>query len=337
MAEKGTNGSDDRRSRKRTSPFSRWWGGLKRGRIDPRKDLLPGILWGILAGAIIVSVAMAGGWDPFAGRRANEIARGDEVGEEPIQVAEGEIDPAAPGEVAVGIDLAGSDDQPVSPALSGTDVRPESTGTSQSPAGAATSPTAGVSPSATGSTAAGSTGATPIGPAVGSSATGSDGSGTRAPQATASAAPRRTDPALPVVSVDQMVWPVAGEVVRPFGWYRYPALGEWRYSTAVHLRPEAETAEVRAALAGRVKDVVNEGGVWRLAIEHSGGWTTEYEGLADVNVSSFQIVSTDQVIGWADRLSPAGVSFTVRQGGEAVDPTSLVGSREVEVTTDPTR
>lgn len=131
-------------------------------------------------------------------------------------------------------------------------------------------------------------------------------------------------PAIPVASVDSMVWPAAGEVTKPFGWHRHPVFNDWRYSPGVAIQPLGEDRTVRAALAGRVKDVVNEGGAWRLTVEHAGGWLTEYEGLAEVYVDSLAVVTTGQPLGVAGTALPGGIFFAVRQGGEAVDPVALV-------------
>jgi Membrane proteins related to metalloendopeptidases len=134
----------------------------------------------------------------------------------------------------------------------------------------------------------------------------------------------RPQPSLPAVSITSMVWPVTGEVAQPYGWYRHPVFGDWRYSSSVVLRPE-EDGTVRAALAGRVRDVVDEGGLWRVSIEHAGGWRTEYEGLVEVAVRSYQLVETGETIGRSDPSAGLGLGFAVRQGEMAVNPLQLIG------------
>lgn len=130
-------------------------------------------------------------------------------------------------------------------------------------------------------------------------------------------------PSIPAASVDSMVWPAAGEVTRPFGWHRHPVFNDWRYSPGVAIQPLQEERTVRAALAGRVKDAVNEGGLWRLSVEHDGGWLTEYEGLAEVYVDSLAVVATGEPLGVAAEGLPSGIFFAVRRGGEAVDPVAV--------------
>lgn len=137
---------------------------------------------------------------------------------------------------------------------------------------------------------------------------------------------------LPPVSITSMVLPVSGEVLQPYGWHRHPVFGEWRHSSSVVLEP-SEDGLVRAALAGRVRDVVYEGGLWRVHIDHAGGWQTEYAGLLEVSVGSYQVVDTGQVIGSLDPQAGWGVSFAVRQGEVAVNPLSLIDEGAVPATT----
>ena len=133
-------------------------------------------------------------------------------------------------------------------------------------------------------------------------------------------------PSIPTASVDSMVWPAAGEVTRPFGWHRHPVFNDWRYSPGVAIEPLDGERTVRSALAGRVKDVVNEGGLWRVSVEHDGGWLTEYEGLAEVYVDSLTVVATGEPIGVAAQGLPSGIFFAVRRGREAVDPASVASA-----------
>lgn len=137
------------------------------------------------------------------------------------------------------------------------------------------------------------------------------------------AAPLRPD--VPTASVSSMEWPVVGGMLQPYGWYRHPVFGDWRHASSVVLQPAADQKQVTSALAGRVSDVVNSGGRWRVTIRHSGGWETEYDGLASVDVASFEVVATGQVIGSASDGSPQGVAFAVYHDGVAVDPSEILG------------
>lgn len=154
---------------------------------------------------------------------------------------------------------------------------------------------------------------------------GSDEASSNAPtgEQSASAPAPRSD--VPVASVSSMEWPVVGGVLRPYGWYRHPVFGDWRHASAVVLQPTADHNVVTSALAGRVSEVVNSGGLWRVTIRHSDGWETEYEGLASVEVSSYEVVATGQVIGSAPDAALGGVAFAVYREGVAVDPYEILG------------
>ena len=143
----------------------------------------------------------------------------------------------------------------------------------------------------------------------------------------------RSRPSLPSVSITSMILPVSGEMIQSYGWYRHPVFGDWRHTSSVVLKP-TDDGNVRAALSGRVRDVVYEGGIWRVSIEHAGGWSTEYEGLLEVAVGSYQLVETGQVIGHIDPHVGWGVGFAVRQGDVAVNPLSLIDGGAVPASTN---
>jgi len=157
------------------------------------------------------------------------------------------------------------------------------------------------------------------------STTDSPAVGTRDAETTASGQ-------LPVVSASDMVWPVSGSIVRPYGWYRHPVFGDWRHTSSTAILPEGDDPTVRAALSGRVRDVVYEGGLWRVSIEHAGGLMTEYEGLEAVSVASYAVVSTGAAIGTAPAPTTGrAVSFKMTSGGAAVDPERVLGGLDVPV------
>lgn len=149
----------------------------------------------------------------------------------------------------------------------------------------------------------------------------------------ASAQPAEPDEvAGPVAMAEEMVWPVAGTVVRPFGWYRHPIFAEWRHASSTALVVDGDDRTVRAILAGRVRDVVNEGGFWRVTIEHAGGLTSEYEGLVAVDVHSYATVATGAPIGLApDQASGRQIAFALYVNGDPIDPQAYFGDRAAPV------
>lgn len=101
-----------------------------------------------------------------------------------------------------------------------------------------------------------------------------------------------------------MVWPVAGEIVRGFGWRRDPLLQQWRYVPGVTLLPAEQDPAVKAALDGKVAAVEGSPGTgYKVRLAHSGGWQSRYEGLAAVSVKVGSSVAKGERIG--ELLPPA--------------------------------
>src|SRR5690606_32522731 len=118
---------------------------------------------------------------------------------------------------------------------------------------------------------------------------------------------------------------VAGSIVRPFGWYRHPVFGDWRHASSMAIEVDARDRAVRATMAGRVRDVVNEGGVWRLTIEHADGLMSSYEGLVAVDVRSFETVDTGAKVGTAPEPGMGRtVAFSLLSNGEPIDPHGVI-------------
>lgn len=126
---------------------------------------------------------------------------------------------------------------------------------------------------------------------------------------------------------DMFVWPVRGEVIRPFG-----QLGVSERSNGVHIAATAG-APVRAAAAGRVGYVGSDQPGLGLAviIIHRDGWRTVYAHLGSNTVSFGDEVRQGQEIGTVGLTAGDGrpsVSFEIRhmRGGQpvAVDPATLL-------------
>lgn len=288
---------------------------------DGRQSLMPGIFWGAIAALVIVGVAIGSGWNPFSSSPSSSL---DPLTDTPPGSSlEASRESTLDSSLGSTLDSSLNSAQSVTPVQFALELSPQ-----QAPDLAdATGDTVQQEDVATSSVSA----------SRANVATETRDSVT--PNGTLPAVPTPTqtrpvgDPALPAVSLSEMAWPVTGDIIRPFGWYRYPALSEWRYSHAVVLQPAAGVTDVRAALAGRVHDVVNEAGSWRLRIAHAGGLFTEYEGLSAVSVASYQIVETGQVIGHVDEVSTSGLRFTVLHGEEPIDPTQYLSAGVSPVTT----
>lgn len=101
-----------------------------------------------------------------------------------------------------------------------------------------------------------------------------------------------------------MVWPVAGEIVRGFGWRRDPLLQQWRYVAGVMLLPTEQDSAVKAALDGKVAAVEGSPAIgYTVRLAHAGGWESRYEGLTAVSVKVGNPVARGERLG--ELLPPA--------------------------------
>ena len=74
---------------------------------------------------------------------------------------------------------------------------------------------------------------------------------------------------------------------------------------------------VRAAAAGTVRSVSDENGLFRLELEHSGGFTSIYQGLSQIDVAVGDTVSLGDPVG---ACAGGELRFSLLRQGEAVDP-----------------
>lgn len=74
---------------------------------------------------------------------------------------------------------------------------------------------------------------------------------------------------------------------------------------------------VRAAAAGTVQELRSENGLYRLEIAHSGGFTSVYQGLSQIDVALGDPVSLGDPVG---ACAGGQLTFYLLQQGQAVDP-----------------
>ena len=74
---------------------------------------------------------------------------------------------------------------------------------------------------------------------------------------------------------------------------------------------------VRAAAAGTVQELRSENGLYRLEIAHSGGFTSVYQGLSQIDVALGDQVSLGDPVG---ACAGGQLTFSLLQQGQAVDP-----------------
>ena len=74
---------------------------------------------------------------------------------------------------------------------------------------------------------------------------------------------------------------------------------------------------VRAAAAGTVRSVSSDSGLFRLELEHPGGFTSVYQGLSQIDVAVGQQVALGDPVG---ACAGGELSFSLLRQGEALDP-----------------
>ncbi len=112
-----------------------------------------------------------------------------------------------------------------------------------------------------------------------------------------------------------------------FGWRNSPFTGARSYHAAVDMAAPRWTP-IYASLVGQVSQVRYGDPVYGnyIVVTHHSGYTTLYAHMIDINVSRWEYVDTNSIIGW---VGSTGMStgdhlhFAVLRYGTAVNPTSL--------------
>ncbi len=112
---------------------------------------------------------------------------------------------------------------------------------------------------------------------------------------------------------------------------KYDSLNEWRTHDGIDIEAAAG-AEVKAAAAGTVKTVKNDPlWGWTVELEHDGGFTTIYCGLAEPSLTEGGEVAAGQVLGTlgdgnlAEVSDPSHLHFAMKQDGKFIDPSEKLG------------
>ena len=79
----------------------------------------------------------------------------------------------------------------------------------------------------------------------------------------------------------------------------------------------SEGQRVRAAAAGTVQELRSENGLYRLEIAHSGGFTSVYQGLSQIDVALGDQLALGDPVG---ACAGGRLTFSLLQQGQAVDP-----------------
>jgi len=124
----------------------------------------------------------------------------------------------------------------------------------------------------------------------------------------------------PVISFERLIWPVQGEIATPFGWYRHPVYGDWRFNAGVEFDATGEA--VRTVLPGKVAAVNSNGLEMELVIEHGSGWASIYRSVTGIKVAPGEEVKQNQNI--AVPGTSGRVFFGLTHNGQPVNPEAFL-------------
>lgn len=122
------------------------------------------------------------------------------------------------------------------------------------------------------------------------------------------------------VSFEHLIWPVQGEVNTPFGWYRHPVYGDWRFNAGLEFQATSE--QVRTVLAGTVRSVTSTDVDTELVIDHGSGWTSIYRSIRGINVVPGERVQQNQTIALPEGTGL--VYFGLTHNNEPVNPQAFL-------------
>ncbi|WP_258358829.1 M23 family metallopeptidase [Moorella sulfitireducens (nom. illeg.)] len=141
-------------------------------------------------------------------------------------------------------------------------------------------------------------------------------------QAGAYTAPATVSPSLAL--------PVAGKMVKGYGFAYAPAFGDYRFHPGIDLEAPAGS-EVKAAAAGVVKQVeYSDAWRYRLVIDLDNGYETVYAHLSSIKVAKGDRVQAGTVLGelgepgTAEAGAPAHLHLELLKNGNAIDPVSVL-------------
>jgi len=138
------------------------------------------------------------------------------------------------------------------------------------------------------------------------------------PPAPKAPAPEKPKP-VAVISLEELNWPVQAEVATPFGWFRHPVYGDWRFNAGIEFNAPGQM--VKTVLAGEVVSVTSSDLETELIIDHGSGWASVYRSVKGLTVVPGELVAEGQKIATAaDGL----VFFGLSHNGAPVNPEAFL-------------
>lgn len=104
-------------------------------------------------------------------------------------------------------------------------------------------------------------------------------------------------PVVKNVRIDEMVWPLKGQLIREQGLSFSKTFSDYRYHNGIDIAAE-RGAEVVLALAGKVsKKESTKGEGTKITIDHGQGWVSVYEHLAETVLKEGEYYQAGEIVG----------------------------------------
>lgn|GEM_PF-1073919 len=118
-------------------------------------------------------------------------------------------------------------------------------------------------------------------------------------------------------------WPIQGSLTSTYGWRTHPISGQETFHDGLDIAASTGTP-IGAAAGGTVKFAGWSGGYGRfVVIDHGDGLETRYGHMSSIGVSTGQVVSAGEIIGYVGQSGDATgphVHFEIRKNGKTLDP-----------------
>ncbi len=131
---------------------------------------------------------------------------------------------------------------------------------------------------------------------------------------------------LPVANLDNIVWPLQGEITQKYGLAYSATYADYRFHSGIDIKGE-EGAIVRAALPGKVIELeVTRQRATVISIDHGAGLVSTYAHLGSGSVQKGMTVKAGQAIGTVGQLGLDEVAddphlhFILTRDGQYLDP-----------------
>lgn len=128
---------------------------------------------------------------------------------------------------------------------------------------------------------------------------------------------------IPTFTLNDLLAPINGEVVTPFGWHFHHVFQDWRFHRGIDIKAQPDTP-VCAVWAGKVLEIKEDDYLGHmLIIEHGNDLQTIYGHLSKINVDvGTRIERGDQLalVSGSELSSAPHLHFELHHKGQALDP-----------------